>query len=94
MLKMDLGKNLIFLVIFGLFGFFISKIVGYNPYRIFSDIVAIVVILTFIIAMWPALVAPEEAIETIPNLVDVFTNAFPGILIGDVAGTIISAITD
>ena len=91
---MDLGTNLLFLVIFGLFGFFISKFWGFNPYRIFSDIVVIVVILTLVIAMWPALVAPEEAIDSIPNLVDVFVNNLPGILIGDIAGTVISELTD
>jgi hypothetical protein len=91
---MDLGTNLIFLVIFGLFGFLISKIWGINPYRIFSDLVVAVILILMLIAMWPAIIAPEKAIETIPNVIEVFANNLPGILIGDLAGSIISALTD
>ena len=91
---MDLGANLIFLIIFGLVGFAISKVIGYNPYRIVSDIVAVVLVISLIIAMWPAIVTPENAIDTIPNLVDVFVNNLPGIIVGDIAGSFISAITD
>lgn len=90
---MDLGTNLLFLIIFGLFGFVISKIWDVNPYRIFSDIVAGAIIILFVIAMWPAIVEPEKATEAIPNLVDVFANTFPGIIIGDIAGTFIASIT-
>ena len=90
---MDLGTNLIFLVIFGLVGFFISKIWGINPYRIFSDlaIVAIVIPLTFFIIK--AAVNPENALEVVPEMVDFFVNNLPGIIIGDLAGSIVAAIT-
>jgi hypothetical protein len=91
---MDLGTNLLFLLIFGLFGFIISKIWGINPYRIFTDVIVVVILVSLVISMWPAIVAPEKAIDTIPNLVDVFANNLPGIIIGDLAGSFISAITD
>ena len=91
---MDLGTNLVFLIIFGLFGFFISKFWGINPYRIFSDLVIAVIIISLLIAMWPAIITPEKATDTIHTVVDVFANTFPGIIIGDLAGSIISAITD
>lgn len=91
---MDLGTFLIFLIIFGLLGFIISKFVGFNPYRIFTDLVAVVIIILLLIAMWPAIITPEKSIETIPNVVDVFANNLPGILIGDLAGSFIGAITD
>ena len=90
---MDLGANLIILVIFGVFGFVISYFWGINPYRIFTDLIAASIIIAFPIAMWPAIVEPEKAIETIPNIVDVFVNNLPGIVIGDIAGSIIGAIT-
>ena len=90
---MDLGTNLIFLVIFGIFGFVISKIWDVNPYRIFSDIVAAVIIIMLVIAMLPAIFNPENALDAIPNVVDVFANSLPGIIIGDVAGSIIGTIT-
>ena len=62
---MDLGTNLIFLIVFGLVGFGISKIWGVNPYRIFSDIIAAVIIISLIIAMFPAILEPEKAIEDV-----------------------------
>ena len=90
---MDFGTNLIFLIIFGIFGFVISKIWDVNPYRIFSDITAGAIIILFVIAMWPAIVEPEKATESISNLVDVLANNFPGIILGDIAGTIVASIT-
>jgi len=90
---MDIGTNLIFLIIFGLFGFAISKIWDINPYRIFSDLMGAFVIIILLIAMAPALINPSNAIETIPNVVEVFANNLPGIIMGDIAGTIIALIT-
>ncbi len=90
---MDIGTNLIFLIIFGLFGFVISKIWDINPYRIFSDLMGAFLIIILLIAMAPALIDPSNAIETIPNVVEVFANNLPGIIIGDIAGTIIALIT-
>ena len=91
---MDVGANLIFLIVFGLVGFVISKIWGINPYRIFSDLVIATIVIAIFIAMWPAIVTPEKAIEAIPNIINVLANNLPGIIIGDIAGSIISAITD
>ena len=91
---MDIGTNLLFLIIFGIFGFIISKIIEVNPYRIFTDLIAIFIILSLIIAIWPAIVTPEKAVETIPNIIDVFANNLPGIIIGDIAGSIVGSITN
>jgi hypothetical protein len=44
--------------------------------------------------MFPALINPHNADNIIANLIDVFVNNLPGIIIGDIAGTIISAVTD
>jgi len=90
---MDLATNLIFLVAFGLFGFVVSYFFDINPYRIFSDIAAAFIIVLLIIAMLPAIFNPENALDAIPNVVDVFANNLPGIIIGDIAGSIIGAIT-
>jgi len=90
---MDLGTNLIFLVVFGVFGFAISNISGVNPYRIFSDIVAAIFIILLFIAILPGIFNPENALDAMPNVVEVFANNFPGIVIGDIAGSIIGVIT-
>lgn len=90
---MSLESNLIFLVIFGVSGFVISKFYGINPYRIFTDLgEAFFVILLFIIFL-PAISNPENALETIPKILDLFVSNLPGIIIGDAAGSIIAAIT-
>lgn len=90
---MSLESNLIFLVIFGVSGFIISSFWGINPYRIFSDIgEAFFVIFLFIIFL-PAIVNPDNTLETIPNILNLFVSNLPGIIIGDAAGSIIAAIT-
>jgi hypothetical protein len=44
--------------------------------------------------MFPAILEPEKAVDIIPNVIDVFSNNFPGIIIGDIAGTFVSGLTD
>lgn len=91
---MDLGVTLVFLIIFGIFGFIISRIWGINPYRIFSDLCGAIMIVSFIAIMFPAVLNPEQAIENIPDLIQFFASALPGIIIGDAAGSIVAGITD
>ena len=92
--EMDLGITLIALIIFGVFGFIISKIWGINPYRIFSDISAAVIIIAMFAIIFPSIQDPNKAIDTIPALVNYFGAALPGIVIGDIAGSFVSAVTD
>jgi len=91
---MDLAINFIILIIFGIFGFIVSKIIGINPYRIFTDLTAGITILIMIIIIAPATLDPENALNTIPNFLEYFVSVLPGIVIGDAAGSVISAITD
>jgi len=44
---MDLGMQLILLIIFGIIGFITDKIWRINPYKIFSDISAALLLLSF-----------------------------------------------
>jgi hypothetical protein len=90
---MDLGINLVFLIIFGLIGFVISIIWGFNPYRIFSDISIIIIVLLFAVVMYPDVIEPEKASDIIQNMVELFANVFPGVIIGDIAGSFVGAIT-
>lgn len=91
--KIDLGIALIALIIFGVFGFIISKIWGINPYRIFSDISAAVIVVAMIVIVFPSIQDPNKALDAIPALINYFGAAFPGIIIGDIAGSFIGAIT-
>lgn len=89
---MDLGSSFIFLIIFGIFGFFFSKIAGVNPYRIFSDLTAALLIISMIIIVFPTVINPEHAIDTIPEFIEFFGAALPGVIIGDAAGSIVAGI--
>jgi hypothetical protein len=90
---MDMATNLIFLVIFGLIGFVISKIWGINPYRIFSDIGTVVIMVPLMFFVINASLNPENALNLIEPMVDFFVNNLPGIMIGDIAGSLIAEIT-
>lgn len=91
---MDLSSQLIFLVIFGVVGFIISKFIGINPYRIFSDAGAILVIVPLCFFIIQAGVNPSQSNSIIQNIITFFVSNLPGIIIGDVAGSIIGVITN
>lgn len=90
---MDLGTNLIFLVVFGIVGFLISKFWGINPYRIFSDLGTMAIVVPLAFFMIKASLNPEESINMIGDIMTFFVENLPGILIGDIAGSIIGAFT-
>jgi hypothetical protein len=69
------------------------KVIGINPYRIFSDIAAALLIISMIIIIFPAVINPEHAIDTTSGLIEFFGAALPGAIIGDAAGSIVSGIT-
>jgi len=90
---MEPGTFLIFLVIFGIIGFITEKIWGLNPYKIYSDIGALVLVTGVMFVMFPAIIHPEDLDGNINRIVTFFTNILPGAVIGDIAGSIISKIT-
>jgi len=90
---MELGTLFIFLVIFGIVGFITEKIWGLNPYKIYSDIGALILITGVLFIMLPTILNPEDIDGNINRVVLWFTNILPGAIIGDIAGTIIAAIT-
>ena len=90
---MGLEVTLIILIIFGIVGFITEKIFGINPYKIFSDIGAAVLIISLAFFIFPVSSDPNVAVKNIGNMVTFFAESLPGIVIGDVAGTIIAAIT-
>ena len=93
---MDLGMQLILLIIFGIVGFITDKIWGINPYKIFSDISAALLLLSFMFFIFPAMTNPNPDVITksIESLLTFFVESLPSIIIGDVAGTFVSRITE
>ncbi|MCD6483512.1 MAG: hypothetical protein J7L47_00210 [Candidatus Odinarchaeota archaeon] len=89
---MDLETQLIIFVIFGIVGFIMDKLIGINPYRIVSDISATLFILTLIFYIKPVSDS-QLAIKNLENLITFFVDSLPSMIIGDIAGTIVSRIT-
>lgn len=89
---MDLGAQLILLVIFGIVGFITSKIVGINPYKIFSDLGSAIFILALTFFIFPASSDPNLVAKNLEKMIEFFAKSLPSMVIGDVAGTIVSAI--
>jgi len=90
---MDYGVQLVLLVIFGFVGFVMGKIVGINPYRIFSDLVAVIFVIALISFVLPVITNPDIAPTNLENMIKFFVRYLPIIIIGDAAGTILSMIT-
>jgi len=90
---MNLETNLIFLVIFGLISFITDKKWGFNPNKIYSDLGSMLFAFTFVIIILPVLFNPNAAFTTIEKMVWVFKNAFPGMVVGEIAGVFVSRIT-
>lgn len=91
---MNLGDQFIFLIIFGIVGFILSKFIGIDLYRIFTDISAALIIFIMLILMLPSLINPENAVDTIPSFIEYFISVLPGVIIGDFAGSIVGEITN
>ena len=90
---MDLGAQLILLVIFGIVGFITGKIVGINPYRILSDTGSAIFILSLTFFVFPLSSDPNLVAKNLENMIEFFAKSLPSIIIGDVAGTFVYAIT-
>lgn len=93
---MELGTLLIVSVIFGLISFFIEKIWGFNPYKVYLAIGLITVIFSILYIVWPVLTNSTDvnrALISIDRLTNWFVNFLPGAIIGDIAGIIIAKFT-
>jgi len=89
---MELGTFFIFLVIFGIIGFITEKIWGLNPYKIYTDIGALILITGVLFVMLPAVFNPEDINGNIDRVVNFFVKILPGAVIGDAAGSFIAEI--
>ena len=90
---MGLETNLIFLVVFGFVGYSTEKIWGVNPAKIFSDICAMILILMAAFFVLPVVFNPNNVLSVLERLPKFLENVLPGAIVGDVAGTIVSRIT-
>jgi hypothetical protein len=90
---MDLGTFLIFLIIFGIIGFITEKIWGINPYKIYTDIGVLILVIVIIFMFFPIIFNPQDINGNTQRIVVFFVKILPGAIIGDVAGSVISKIT-
>ena len=90
---MDLAYFFIFLVIFGIIGFIVEKIFGWNPYTIYEHIGAIILVSAILFIMLPAVLNPEDINGNINRVTTFFVNILPGEVIGEAAGAFIAELT-
>lgn len=91
---MSLETNLIFLVIFGLIGYVINKIWDFNPAEYWAKFGTISIVISLIIAYLPTVFNPEDVVNNINRITNWFVAILPGTIIGDLAGQIVSSLTD
>jgi uncharacterized membrane protein len=91
---MSLETNLIFLVIFGVAGYVINKIWDFNPYEYWTRFGAISIVVSLIIVYLPAVFNPEDVVNNVNRLMTWFVAVLPGTIIGDLAGQIVSNLTE
>ena len=90
---MDLASQLILGIIFGVVGFIIGKLCGFNPATAAADIGAIIVILPLIVIIFRVSVNPESGLNALGDMINWFVNYWPGIVIGEITGNIVGAVT-
>lgn len=90
---MDLGYFFLFLLIFGVIGFIIEKIWGWNPYTIYNHIGAIILVSGIIFIMLPAVFNPQDIEGNMNRVVFFFINILPGEIVGEAAGAFIAKLT-
>ncbi len=83
-----------FTLIFGIFSFAYSKIFGVsNPAKIAGNIMAVVVFAPLFLFAIYASFNPSKSIELLPAVLNLWIQNLPGIIMGDVAGSLVAAIT-
>jgi hypothetical protein len=90
---MDLAGQFIFGIIFGIAGYIIGKIWGFNPATIAGDIGTIAVMVPLIVIIMRVSINPQEGILAIQDLINWFVKYWPGMIIGEVAGNVVGAVT-
>jgi hypothetical protein len=90
---MSLETNLIFLVIFGVAGYFVQKIWDFNPYQYWERFGIASMGISLILAYLPAVFNPEDVVNNVNRLMNWFVAILPGTIVGDLAGQIVSNLT-
>jgi len=91
---LGLQSLLFFTVIYGLVGYGTSKLLGsVNPAKAASDIGLMIVMAPIFLYLFYAALNPGKALEVFPIVVTLWVTNLPGMLIGDLAGSIVAGLT-
>ena len=80
-------------IIMAVIGFITTKIWGVNLPKIISDIIIMLIIAVPVLLYAPS-AGIEETSQFIGNYVETFVTILPGVIIGDVVGSLFSEFTD
>ncbi|MBP1913004.1 hypothetical protein [Thermococcus stetteri] len=94
---MDLETQLILFIIFAFVGFITYQLWGFDVYKLYSDVGSMIFIITLMSFMLPAIfnpsgTPPKEMEWRLTNVITYFVESLPSMVIGDVAGTFVSAV--
>lgn len=90
---MSLASNLVFLIIFGIAGYVIEKIYDFDPAEYWAKFGAASIAISLLIAYIPALFNMQDVANNVLRITTWYVNVLPGVVIGDLAGQIVSAVT-
>jgi hypothetical protein len=89
---MSLISNFIFLILFGLLGFFVEKIWKINPFKYWTLFGTITVLGSLFLVYVPVIFNPDDIANNIDRLTMWLVNILPGVIFGDLAGQIVSRV--
>jgi len=81
-------------IIFCLIGFFTEKVFGLNIEKFASDIIACFFLITMLSFVTFSPQSINDSADNIAKMINFFVSALPGIVIGDVAGSLVAEITE
>ncbi len=90
---MDLTTQFIFGIIFGVIGFIIYKIYGFNPETIYSNLASIMGILPVFLILLRIAINPETAHNSVDDFLNWYVSYLPSAIIGTIIGNIVGLIT-
>lgn len=91
---MDYSVFFFFCVIFALVGFITTKIWGFDIYKIYSDFGSVIVLVPLLALIFYRPESAKESVDLLSGAMTSFANALPGIIIGDVAGSLVAEFTE
>ena len=84
--------QLITLIIFGVVGFVIGYLTGFNPYNIYMNLGTVIFLIPVVYFVILSALNPSLASENTEKIINWYANNILGIVIADIAGAVVGAV--